>query len=128
MPDRARLVLRASLGLARDLSRTLKTPPRPTDATLAIEADGARLARLLERNRTRLVMREMLRKGLDKSGAESEVGSLIGPAVAYGDVADVIEDIVEAYLALRARPDELFVDTVKRLGVEPFRERVYATR
>ena len=44
------------------------------------------------------------------------------------DVADVIEDIVEAYLALRARPDELFVDTVKRLGVEPFRERVYATR
>ena len=40
----------------------------------------------------------------------------------------MIEDIVEAYLALRARPDELFVDTVKRLGVEPFRERVYATR
>jgi sulfite reductase (NADPH) hemoprotein beta-component len=40
----------------------------------------------------------------------------------------VVEDIVEAYLALRARPDELFVDTVKRLGVEPFRERVYATR
>ena len=39
-----------------------------------------------------------------------------------------IEDVVEAYLALRARPDELFVDTVKRLGVEPFRERVYATR
>ena len=25
------------------------------------------------------------------------------------------------------RPDELFVDTVKRLGVEPFKERVYAT-
>ena len=56
------------------------------------------------------------------------VGTLIGPAVAYGEVADVIEDIVEAYLALRARPDELFIDTVKRLGVEPFRERVYATR
>ncbi len=30
--------------------------------------------------------------------------------------------------ALRDRPEELFVDTVKRLGVEPFRERVYATR
>jgi len=29
---------------------------------------------------------------------------------------------------LRARPDEVFVDTVKRLGVEPFKERVYATR
>ena len=46
----------------------------------------------------------------------------------YGDVADVVEDLVEAYLALRAQPDELFIDTVKRLGVEPFRERVYATR
>jgi sulfite reductase (NADPH) hemoprotein beta-component len=48
--------------------------------------------------------------------------------VPYGEVADVIEDIVEAYLALRERPDELFIDAVKRLGVEPFRERVYATR
>lgn len=56
------------------------------------------------------------------------VGTLIGPAVPYAEVADVFEDIVEAYLALRARPDELFVDTVQRLGVEPFRERVYATR
>src|SRR5213596_1561646 len=56
------------------------------------------------------------------------VGTLIGPAVRYAEVADVIEDIVEAYLALRERPEELFIDTVKRLGVEPFRERVYATR
>ena len=29
---------------------------------------------------------------------------------------------------LRERPEELFIDTVKRLGVEPFKERVYATR
>jgi sulfite reductase (NADPH) hemoprotein beta-component len=79
--------------------------------------------------------------GVEKNGEEfyqitiggradenAELGILIGPAVPYGEVADVVEDIVEAYLALRARPDELFVDTVKRLGVEPFRERVYATR
>ena len=57
-----------------------------------------------------------------------QIGALIGPAVPYAEVADVVEDIVEAYLALRARPDEMFVDTVKRLGVEPFKERVYATR
>jgi len=56
------------------------------------------------------------------------VGTLIGPAVPYTQVADVIEDIVDAYLALRAGPQELFVDAVKRLGVEPFKERVYATR
>jgi sulfite reductase (NADPH) hemoprotein beta-component len=56
------------------------------------------------------------------------VGTLIGPAVPYDDVANVIEDIVESYLALRARPDELFYQTVERLGVEPFKDRVYATR
>ena len=63
-----------------------------------------------------------------RADEKAELGVLIGPAVKYAEVADVIEDIVEAYLALRARPDELFVDTVKRLGVEPFKERVYATR
>ena len=79
--------------------------------------------------------------GVEKNGEEvyqitiggradenAELGALIGPGVRYDEVADVIEDIVEAYLALRERPDELFVDTVKRLGVAPFRERVYATR
>ncbi len=79
--------------------------------------------------------------GVEKNGEEAyqvtiggradenaALGQLIGPAVKFDEVADVIEDIVEAYLALRAQPDELFIDTVKRLGVEPFRERVYATR
>jgi sulfite reductase (NADPH) hemoprotein beta-component len=56
------------------------------------------------------------------------LGELVGPAVPHAQVADVVEDIVEAYLALRRRPDELFVDVVKRLGVEPFKERVYAAR
>ncbi len=63
-----------------------------------------------------------------RADEKAELGTLIGPGVKYGEVADVIEDIVEAYLAVRATPEELFVDTVKRLGVEPFRERVYATR
>ena len=79
--------------------------------------------------------------GVEKNGEEfyqitiggradegAQIGTLIGPAVPYAEVADVIEDIVEAYLALRDRPEELFVDAVKRLGVEPFKERVYATR
>jgi sulfite reductase (NADPH) hemoprotein beta-component len=79
--------------------------------------------------------------GVEKNGEEvyqitiggradenAALGALIGPAVPYAEAADVVEDIVEAYLALRERPEELFIDTVKRLGVEPFRERVYATR
>jgi sulfite reductase (NADPH) hemoprotein beta-component len=78
--------------------------------------------------------------GVEKNGEEffqitlggradenAELGALLGPAVPYEQVADVIEDVVAAYIELRVRPDELFVDTVSRLGVEPFKERVYAT-
>jgi len=79
--------------------------------------------------------------GVEKNGEEfyqitiggradegAELGTLIGPAVPYAEVADVVEDIAEAYLSLRERPDELFIETFRRVGVEPFKERVYATR
>ena len=77
--------------------------------------------------------------GVEKNGQEfyqitlggradehAELGALLGPAVPYDKVPDVIEDVVAAYVELRARPNELFIDTVKRIGVEPFKERVYA--
>ena len=63
-----------------------------------------------------------------KADEGAKLGALIGPAVPYAQVADVVEDIAAAYVELRARPDELFIDTVKRTGIEPFSERVYATR
>jgi sulfite reductase (NADPH) hemoprotein beta-component len=63
-----------------------------------------------------------------KADENATLGALIGPAVPYAQVADVVEDIAAAYLDLRDQPDELFIDTVKRVGVEPFRERVYAAR
>jgi sulfite reductase (NADPH) hemoprotein beta-component len=79
--------------------------------------------------------------GVEKNGEEfyqitlggradegAKIGTLLGPAVRYGEVADVVEDVVAAYVELRNAPEELFVDTVKRLGVEPFKERVYAAR
>jgi sulfite reductase (NADPH) hemoprotein beta-component len=63
-----------------------------------------------------------------KADENATLGTLLGPAVKYDDVADVVEDIVATYVELRERPDELFIDTVKRIGVEPFKERVYAAR
>jgi sulfite reductase (NADPH) hemoprotein beta-component len=63
-----------------------------------------------------------------RADEQAQMGTLIGPSVPYAEVADVVEDIVEAYLALRDSKEELFIDTVKRLGVEPLKERVYATR
>jgi len=62
-----------------------------------------------------------------RADEKAEVGTLIGPAVPYGEVADVsryCRGLSRA--ACPARRD--FIDTVKRLGVEPFKERVYATR
>jgi sulfite reductase (NADPH) hemoprotein beta-component len=79
--------------------------------------------------------------GVEKNGEEvyqvtiggradenAELGVVLGPAVPYGEIADVVEDIAAAYLELRERPEEQFIHTVERLGVEPFKERVYATR
>jgi sulfite reductase (NADPH) hemoprotein beta-component len=79
--------------------------------------------------------------GVEKNGEEfyqitlggradehAQIGTLLGPAVRYGELVDVIEDVVAAYIELRARPEELFVDTVQRVGVEPFKEHVYAIR
>ena len=63
-----------------------------------------------------------------RADQKAELGALLGPAVRYAEVADVVEDVVAAYIELRERPDELFLDTVTRIGVEPFKERVYATR
>ncbi len=63
-----------------------------------------------------------------KADDNAELGTLIGPAVPYAKVADVVEDIADTYVALRIGPDELFIDTLARTGIEPFRERVYAAR
>ena len=63
-----------------------------------------------------------------RADEDAKIGTLLGPAVRYGEVADVVEDVVAAYVELRNAPEELFIDTVKRIGVEPFRERVYAAR
>jgi sulfite reductase (NADPH) hemoprotein beta-component len=63
-----------------------------------------------------------------KADEDAKLGVLIGPAVPYAQVADVVEDIAAAYVELRQRPDELFIDTLERTGIEPFKERVYAAR
>jgi sulfite reductase (NADPH) hemoprotein beta-component len=77
--------------------------------------------------------------GVEKNGEEfyqitlggqadenAALGTLLGPAVPYAQVADTVEDVVKAYLELRERPDEIFLETVKRVGIEPFKERVHA--
>jgi sulfite reductase (NADPH) hemoprotein beta-component len=40
-------------------------------------------------------------------------------------VAETISRLLSVYVAYRAE-DERFIDTVRRIGVKPFKERVYA--
>ncbi|KUJ84653.1 sulfite reductase [Microbulbifer flavimaris] len=76
--------------------------------------------------------------GVDKKGEEfyqiqlggssSESASLakvLGPSFSRAEVPDVIGRILDLYVELR-HPDELFVDTYHRIGLQPFKEKVYA--
>jgi len=59
------------------------------------------------------------------AGADASLGQVIGPSVAKTDVAETIARLLEVYVE-RRRSDERFLDTVRRIGVKPFKERVYA--
>jgi sulfite reductase (NADPH) hemoprotein beta-component len=59
------------------------------------------------------------------AGADASLGQVIGPSVAKAEVAETIARLLDVYVEER-RTDERFLDTVRRLGVKPFKERVYA--
>jgi sulfite reductase (NADPH) hemoprotein beta-component len=59
------------------------------------------------------------------AGADAALGSVIGPSVPKHAVADTIARLLAVYVERRTA-DERFLDTVRRLGVKPFKERVYA--
>ena len=60
-------------------------------------------------------------------GAGATLGKVIGPAFAQDQVPDVIEKLIEVYLAEREGEEERFIDTVRRIGIEPFKDYVYGT-
>ncbi len=60
-------------------------------------------------------------------GLDASLGKVIGPSFAQDDMADVVEKLVGTYVDLRIE-DERFIDTVKRLGIEPFKARVYGQK
>ena len=59
------------------------------------------------------------------SGAEDvSIGKIIGPGFDEDGVVDAVEKAVEKYRAIR-EGDERFLDTYRRVGVEPFKEAIY---
>ncbi len=76
--------------------------------------------------------------GVDKKGEEfyqvtlggsadesASIGDIIGPAFSADTVVDAVEDIVQVYLD-RRRNGERFLDTYRRIGQAPFKEKLYA--
>jgi sulfite reductase (NADPH) hemoprotein beta-component len=59
------------------------------------------------------------------AGNDAVLGERLGAAIAKSRVVEAIGDILEVYLTFRDE-DETFVETVHRLGITPFKERVYA--
>src|SRR5688572_21255156 len=53
------------------------------------------------------------------------LGKVIGPSFARADMPDVIERLIQCYLERRDSDAERFVDVVHRIGIQPFKERVY---
>ena len=69
---------------------------------------------------------EYYQLSLGGSGAEdASIGQILGPAFGEHEIVDAVETLVDTYLERRA-PGERFLDTVRRLGVSQFKERVYA--
>jgi sulfite reductase (NADPH) hemoprotein beta-component len=75
--------------------------------------------------------------GVDKNGAEfyqitlggsaendTALGDRLGPAIAKLEVANVLGRILEVYVKNR-HEDERFLDTYRRVGMAPFKSRVY---
>jgi len=76
--------------------------------------------------------------GVDKKGEEyyqisiggnstddASLGKILGPSFFREDVPGVVEKVLEVYVAER-HEDERFLDTYRRIGLKPFKERVYA--
>jgi len=76
--------------------------------------------------------------GVDKKGQEfyqislggsshhdAAIGKILGPSFARDDMPEVIKSIIDVYVDNRTR-EEAFLDTYHRIGIDPFKERVYA--
>ncbi|KQT37794.1 MULTISPECIES: nitrite/sulfite reductase [unclassified Methylophilus] len=60
-----------------------------------------------------------------KQGNDASIGSVIGPSFSAEEMPGVVQKLIEVYIRER-HEDERFIDTVRRLGIAPFKAHVYA--
>ena len=59
------------------------------------------------------------------SGRDASIGQILGPSFAADEMPKVVSKVIDVYVENRT-PEELFLDTFQRIGMAPFKERVYA--
>jgi sulfite reductase (NADPH) hemoprotein beta-component len=52
----------------------------------------------------------------------------MGPGFEPHEITDAIENVVDTYLKLRKADDESFIETYRRLGMEPFKTALYGEK
>jgi sulfite reductase (NADPH) hemoprotein beta-component len=62
-----------------------------------------------------------------KQGNDASLGTVIGPSFAAEEMSGVVQRLIDVYISERT-PEEHFIDTVRRLGVAPFKTHVYAEK
>lgn len=62
-----------------------------------------------------------------KQGNDASIGAVIGRAFSAEEMPGVVERLIEVYLKERT-DEERFIDTVRRLGIAPFKAHVYAEK
>ena len=60
------------------------------------------------------------------SDNEAAIGERLGPSVAKDRITGAITDILDVYVEQRLDQQESFLQTVQRIGLEPFKGKVYA--
>lgn len=61
-----------------------------------------------------------------RADEKAAIGDIAGKALRHEEVPQAIKRVVDCYRDLRNSPEELFIDTLERVGQEPFKEAIYA--
>ncbi len=76
--------------------------------------------------------------GVDKKGEEfyqvsiggsgyedASLAKILGPSFAQDEIPEIVQKLVDVHLEHR-EDEETFIDTYRRIGIDPYKEAVYA--
>ena len=60
------------------------------------------------------------------AGHDASLGKVLGRAFAPEEIVAAVENTLKTYIDLRESPEETFIETYRRIGAAPFRDRLYS--